>query len=114
MVYELKTKDYDETIGRAKGYALVDFKAKWCTPCKLQKPVLELLSVKHEGRIAFFTCDIDEEIQLVNRFSIFSVPTMLLFKDGQVVSKIIGYKSVAVLEDIIMKQIQRDNIPAMA
>lgn len=114
MVKELKTEEYDEQIGQKIGFSIVEFTARWCTPCKLQKPVLELLSVKYENELVFYTCDIDEEYQLVNRFNIFSVPTMLFIKNGKVISKVIGYKSVSVLEDIIKRQLKPTDIPAMA
>lgn len=114
MLNELKTNEYDEQIGQKTGLSIVEFKARWCTPCKLQKPVLELLSVKYENQVDFYTCDIDEEHQLVNRFNIFSVPTMLFIQNGKVVSRVIGYKSVSVLEDIIKRMLKPVDVPAMA
>lgn len=114
MVFELTNENYAEQIENKKGYSFIDFKAKWCTPCKLQKPVIELLSVKFDKKVTFYTCDIDEEPELVNKMNIFSVPTMLLVKDGEVIAKIIGYKPVSVLEDILSSRIKKDSVHAIA
>ena len=114
MVKELKTEEYDKEIANKSGLSIVEFKARWCTPCKLQKPVLELLAVKYEDQLEVFTCDIDEEHQLVNRFNIFSVPTMLFFQNGRLVSRVIGYKSLSILENVIKNLLNPVDKPVMA
>ena len=65
------------------GITVVDFFATWCGPCKMLAPVLEGLSSDMEGKAKFIKVDIDQSLDLANEFQIASVPTMVIFKDGQ-------------------------------
>lgn len=75
------------------GLVLVDFFATWCGPCQRLSPVLEDLQGDFEGQAKFFKLDIDESRSLARKFSVMSVPTMILLKDGNPVDRIIGYMS---------------------
>lgn len=70
---------------------LVDFFATWCGPCKMLGPVLESAASKLEGKVNIVKVDVDESGDLAAQFGIMSVPTMILFKKGQVVAKFSGY-----------------------
>ena len=73
------------------GITVVDFFATWCGPCKMLAPVLEGLSSEMEGKANFIKVDIDQSLDLANEFKIASVPTMLIFKDGQKVEQLVGF-----------------------
>ena len=75
------------------GLVLVDFFATWCGPCQRLGPVLEDLQGDFIGKAKFFKLDIDESRALARKFSVMSVPTMIVLKDGRPVDRMIGYMS---------------------
>lgn len=81
-----------------QGLVLVDFFATWCGPCKMLTPVLEELSGKYKGQMEVVKVDVDESGNLAMRFGIMSVPTMLVFKDGEMVGTLQGYQPLPQLE----------------
>lgn len=80
------------------GIVVVDFWATWCGPCKLIAPVLDTLS-EQEGAPLVVKVDVDTSPELAQKYNIMSVPTLAVFKDGQVVERILGYMSRAQLDD---------------
>lgn len=83
---ELTIQNFDQNI--SSGLILVDFWAERCGPCRMLSPVLEGLSQKIEG-VQFSKVNIDEEQELASRYGIMSIPTVMIFKDGQLVDKVI-------------------------
>lgn len=75
-----------------EGVVLVDFFATWCGPCKMLSPVLEELAKDVKGKAEIVKVDVDQEGDLAMRFGIMSVPTMIIFKDGEAVKQIMGYQ----------------------
>lgn len=75
-----------------QGLVLVDFFATWCGPCKMLGPVLEELAPKYEGKITIVKVDVDQDQELAMKFGIMSVPTMVLFKDGETVKMVQGFQ----------------------
>lgn len=69
---------------------VVDFTATWCGPCRALAPTLEKLAEEYKGRIKFLSCDVDEARQTASRFGVMSVPTVMLFKQGQVIGQSVG------------------------
>ena len=78
---------------------LVDFWAEWCGPCKMIAPVLDELSVEMTGKIKIAKVNVDENRDLATQFSIRSIPTLLVFKDGQVKGQMVGALSKLQLQD---------------
>jgi len=72
-----------------KGIMFVDFFAEWCGPCKLTGPIIDQLSETHKDML-FFKVNVDENGDLASQYSIFSIPTFVIFKDGQIVSQFSG------------------------
>lgn len=73
------------------GITVVDFFATWCGPCKMLAPVLEGLAGEMEGKAKFIKVDIDQSLELANEFQISSVPTMVIFKNGEKVNQLVGF-----------------------
>ena len=83
---------------------LLDFWATWCGPCRMLAPVLEEIESEYAGKVKVGKVNVDEEIELAQEFRVASIPTVILFKDGQAVSTSIGYRPkedfVSMLADI--------------
>lgn len=86
------TKDnFTENV--AQGVSLLDFWAPWCGPCKMQLPIVEELSDELKGTATIAKVNVDEEPELASQFGVMSIPTLILFKDGQPVDKLVGLQS---------------------
>lgn len=86
----LTNDNFDSTVG--EGVSLVDFWATWCGPCKMLAPTIEELAKDYEGKAKVCKVDVDECPELAQRFGIYSIPALFIFKDGEAVDKLIGYR----------------------
>jgi thioredoxin 1 len=94
------TKDnFTENV--AQGVSLLDFWAPWCGPCKMQLPIVEELSEELKGQATIAKVNVDEEPELASQFGVMSIPTLILFKDGQPVDKLVGLQSKEALKNKI-------------
>lgn len=98
----LSESTFDQAVNAGDDLVVVDFFATWCGPCKMLAPAVERKAEEHP-EVHFYKVDIDEEMNLAQRFQIMSVPTLLFFKRGTVVSKTVGLISPAQLEQEIEK-----------
>jgi thioredoxin 1 len=78
--------------GVAKGVTLVDFYADWCGPCRMLTPVLEDVAKQMHGKVKIVKVDIDNNQKIASRFQVMSVPTMILFKEGKEVNRLVGLR----------------------
>ena len=91
MALSLNKDNFEKSI--ANGVALVDFWAEWCGPCKMQLPIIEEFSGEMEGKATIGKVNVDEQLELAQSFGIQSIPTLILFKDGKPVKKLVGLHS---------------------
>jgi thioredoxin 1 len=88
----LSDDTFDETIQGSDTPVLVDFWAEWCGPCKMIAPVLEELSVEHSGKLAVAKLNVDSNPATAMRFDVMSIPTLIVFKGGEVSKRLVGAK----------------------
>ncbi len=89
---------FAERVERAPGLTLVDFGAAWCGPCRVIAPVVEQLAAEYAPRLTALAMDVDDNPVTAARFNIRSMPTLLFFRDGQVVERVVGAVPRAVLQ----------------
>jgi thioredoxin 1 len=90
--------NFDQTVLQAERPVLVDFWAPWCRPCLMLAPVLEELAEEYEDSITFARMDVDQNPKTASKYQIMSIPTLLLFKKGEPVSHVVGFKQKAELK----------------
>lgn len=96
---ELNSENFESTI--AEGVSLVDFWAPWCGPCRMISPVIEELAEDFEGKAKVCKVNTDEEQDIAVRFGIRSIPTIMFFKNGEMVDQIVGAQSKQALAEKI-------------
>lgn len=84
--------DFDQKVLKSSGPVVVDFWATWCQPCKMLAPILDDLAEKYSGKLSFVKIDVDHNPKTAAKYSIMSIPTLLVFKNGQPVSHIVGFR----------------------
>jgi len=101
---EITEKNFDIEIGK-NGLILMDFWASWCVPCMMMKPTL----IKLNPIIEIGKVNIDEEIKLAARFSVKSIPTLIIFKDGNIIQRYIGVQLFNVIKEFVDSLTQTEN-----
>lgn len=93
MAYPVAISDasFDTEVSKASEPVLVDFWAEWCGPCRMIAPVLEQIAEQYPDSIKITKLDVDHNPQTAGKFGVQSIPTMILFKDGKEVDRLIGY-----------------------
>ena len=104
-VIELSDESFESEILRSETPSLVDFWAVWCGPCRQIAPAVEALAAEYKGRLKVGKLNIDQHQMVPQKYGIRSIPTLLVFKGGQVVGQIVGAVPRAKLEDEIKKHV---------
>jgi thioredoxin 1 len=84
--------NFDRTVLKADKPVLVDFWATWCRPCLMVAPILDELAKEYDGRVNFVKVDVDQNPKTATKYKVMSIPTLLVFKKGQPVSHLVGFR----------------------
>ena len=95
---EISQVEFASKVEQAAKPVLVDFSAEWCPPCKMLKPVLERIALEYSEKMDFFGVDTDNNMELSQKFNISGVPTMIFFKNGKEVKKLVGFRDYDTLK----------------
>jgi thioredoxin 1 len=111
-VHVVGDADWDVEVLQASELVLVDFWAEWCPPCRKLAPVIDALADEYAGRVKVVKLNVDESPQVASRYAIFSIPTLLLIRGGQVVEQHVGFRPREELKGIL--DAQQDATPQEA
>ena len=89
-VVHLTADNFEEEVENSSLPVLVDFWAVWCGPCKMIAPIIDQLADEFDGKVKIAKLNVDENRELAMRFKVMSIPTLMLFKNGEVVNQLVG------------------------
>jgi thioredoxin 1 len=93
------TSENFETLKKGDKPMVIDFWATWCGPCRIVAPIIEKMAKKYEGQIVVGKCDVEENEDLATMYNIRNIPTILFFKNGNVIDKLVGAQSETAIND---------------
>jgi len=102
MVKEIKTQEFEELVINGQKPALVDFWASWCGPCRMLSPLVDSVSEQYDN-VDFYKVNVDEEPEIARDYGIMSIPTLILFKDGEMLDQSVGVVGEADLKAFVEK-----------
>ncbi len=98
---KITVENFETEVINSKEPVLVDFWATWCGPCQMQGPVIEQASEEFAGKVKVGKLNVDEEGELAQKYGVMSIPTLILFKEGEAVKKEVGFHSMDQLKNLI-------------
>ena len=103
-VSQLNAETFDSTVSEDKA-TLIDFFAEWCGPCKMQTPILHKVADEYSDKMNFGAVNVDESEEIAAKYGVQSIPTLMVFKNGEVVKRAEGMKNESQLKDWLKEYI---------
>ena len=100
-VLSVSKRSFSEEVLSANLPVLIDFWAPWCGPCRMLSPIVDEVAKEHRSDLKVVKVNIDEEFQLVGDYQIFSIPTLLFFRNGKLLKKLVGVQSKETILDLL-------------
>ncbi len=100
-ILTLTKENFEEEVLKATGPVLVDFWASWCGPCRMFSPIVDEFAEENSGKVKVGKLNIDEEPELASRYQVMSIPTAILFRDGEAVTALVGVQPKEKLEELL-------------
>ncbi len=104
-IFEVTDGNFDQTVLKSEQPVVVDFWAAWCGPCRALAPIVDELATRFVGKVKVGKMDVDKNAATPQRYNVRGIPTLLIFKDGQVREQIVGYVPKETIEKALQKHI---------
>lgn len=103
MAEQINVTNFDEKVLQANKPVLVDFFATWCGPCKMMAPVIDEVSTELAGQVDIYKIDVDENPEIAQRYNVMSIPTLIVFENGEVKNQTMGAQPKQALLELLGK-----------
>jgi thioredoxin 1 len=107
-IFEISTENFQQQVIQAEIPVLLDFTAVWCPPCKMLDPIVDELATKYDGQMRVGKVDVDINPEIQEMFGVMGIPTLILFKGGQPVEYLVGFKPRNQIESALTPHLQHD------
>lgn len=102
-ILDVTDTDFEDKVLKSELPVIVDFWAPWCGPCKMAEPVLEELAEEYKDRVVFVKINVDDNKERPGQYGVMSIPTTILFKNGEEVDRQVGFAGKAGFEELVKK-----------
>jgi thioredoxin 1 len=106
MVVEVTDKSFEQEVEKSNIPVLVDFWAEWCGPCRMLSPIVDIIASEMSGKLKVAKMDIENNPEMPSKLGVRSIPTLMLFKDGKVISTKVGALAKEVIEEWLNRELK--------